>query len=228
MDLKILQNKIGINFQNEDLLKEALTHRSYVNENISWPFKNNERLEFLGDAILELVVTEELFSRFPKKEEGELTIYRAALVNARMLSKVARDLELDKEILASKGELRDIVSGGGETILADGVEALIGALYLDGGYTVASKFVRSFVMTHLEEILRNGAKDAKSLVQEIAQARFGLTPTYKVLEESGPAHERTFKIGLYFGEELRSNGVGNSKQGAELKAAEKLLFELER
>lgn len=228
MDLKILQNKIGLNFQNEDLFKEALTHRSYVNENASWPFKNNERLEFLGDAVLELVVTEELFSRFPKKEEGELTIYRAALVNSRMLSKVARHLELDKEILTSRGEFKDIVSGGGETILADGVEALLGAVYLDGGYAGARKFVRSFVMTRFEEVLRNGAKDAKSLIQEIAQDKYGLTPTYKVLEESGPAHERTFKVGLYFGEEMKSEGEGNSKQSAELNAAGKLLSKLER
>ena len=228
MDQKRLQDKIGFEFNNEDLLKEALTHRSYVNENALWPFKNNERLEFLGDAVLELVVTEELFTHFPKKEEGELTIYRAALVNSRMLSKVARDIGLDKEILTSKGELKEIGGGWGETILADGVEALIGSIYLDKGYVASRKFVRSFVMRHLENIIKAGAKDAKSLIQEIAQEKYGFTPTYKVLEESGPAHERLFKIGLYFGEELKSEGTGNSKQSAELVAAEKLFTKLAR
>jgi len=223
-----MPNKIGTEFNNPDLLKEALTHRSYVNENAAWPFKNNERLEFLGDAVLELVVTEELFTHFPKKEEGELTIYRAALVNSRMLSRVARDIGLDKEILTSKGEQKEIEGGRGETILADGVEALIGSIYLDKGYAAAGKFIRSFVMRHLEDIVKAGAKDAKSLVQEIAQGKYGFTPTYKVLGESGPAHERLFKIGLYFGEELKAEGAGNSKQSAELVAAEKLLAELAR
>jgi len=226
MVLNELENKIGIKFNNHDLLKEALTHRSYINENPKWSFKNNERLEFLGDAVLELVVTEELFNHFPLEEEGELTIYRAALVNFRMLSRVAHDIGLDKEIITSKGELKEIALGGGETILADGVEALIGALYLDGDYPTAKKFVKSFIMRHLEEIIKSGAKDAKSLVQEIAQDKYGLTPTYKVLEESGPAHERTFKVGLYFGDELKSKGTGNSKQSAELQAAEKLIDKL--
>lgn len=227
MDLKKLQNRIGLEFNNEDLLKEALTHRSYVNEDVAWPFKNNERLELLGDAVLELAVTEELFARFPKKEEGELTIYRAALVNSRILSRIARYIGLHEEILTSKGEFREIEGGGGETILADGVEAVIGALYLDGGYSTACKFVRSFIMPHLEEVVKNGAKDAKSLIQEITQGNYGLTPTYKVLEESGPAHQRIFKVGLYFGDELKSKGTGNSKQNAELQAAEILMNKLE-
>jgi ribonuclease-3 len=223
----LLEEKLGFNFNNGDLLKEALTHRSYLNENVRWPFRNNERLEFLGDAVLELAVTEELFKRFPSKEEGELTIYRAALVNARMLSKISRELGLDKAILVSKGELKDIVAGGGEAILADGVEALIGALYLDGGWEKAAKFVRSFVMKRLPEVLKGGAKDAKSLVQEITQARLGLTPGYRVLEESGPAHQKVFKVGLYLGEELKSSGSGRSKQSAELAAAKKFLKKLQ-
>ncbi len=224
--LSELESRLGIAFQNKDLLHEALTHRSYVNENPAWLFKNNERLEFLGDAVLELVVTEELFTHFPKKEEGELTIYRAALVNSRMLSRVARDIGLDKEILASKGEQKEIEGGKGEAILADGVEALIGSVYLDKGYAAAGKFIRSFVMWRLEDIIKAGAKDAKSLIQEIAQGKYGFTPTYKVLGESGPAHERLFKVGLYFGEELKSEGAGNSKQSAELQAAEKLVDKL--
>ncbi|MBI1839163.1 MAG: ribonuclease III [Candidatus Colwellbacteria bacterium] len=220
------EGKLGFSFQNKDLFKEALTHRSYLNENPSWPFKNNERLEFLGDAVLELVATEELFNNFPNKNEGELTVYRAALVNTKMLGRVAKDIGLDIEILVSKGESYEIAGGGGEAILADTVEAVIGAAYLDNGYDVAKKFIRRFIMTSLNEVVRNGGKDAKSLIQEISQENHGLTPTYKVLEESGPAHERIFKVGLYFGGELKSEGSGNSKQNAELQAAEKLLSEI--
>lgn len=226
MDLRSLQNKINFSFQNEDLLKEALTHRSYLNEKPEWLFKNNERLEFLGDAVLELSVTDDLFHTFPNKEEGELTVYRAALVNSKMLSRVAREIGLAEEVLTSKGEFTEISSGGGETILGDGLEALIGALYLDTGYEAARKFIRSFIMKHLEGVIKNGAKDAKSSVQEIAQDKYSLTPTYKVVGESGPAHQRIFKVGLYFGEELKSYGSGNSKQSAELQAAESLLKEL--
>ncbi|MDP3763645.1 MAG: ribonuclease III [bacterium] len=226
MDLKNLQNKIGFSFENEDFLKEALTHRSYLNEKSDWPFRNNERLEFLGDAVLELSVTDDLFHDFPKKEEGELTVYRAALVNSKMLSRVAREVGLTEEILTSKGEFTEISVGGGETILGDGLEALIGALYLDSGYEVARKFVRLFIMKHLEEVVKNGGKDAKSSVQEIAQDKYSLTPTYKVIDERGLAHQRIFKVGLYFGGELKSTGTGNSKQSAELQAAELLMNKL--
>ncbi len=218
-----LEKKLGVKFNKPELFHEALTHRSYLNENPKWSFRNNERLEFLGDAVLELSVTEDLFARFPEKEEGELTVYRAALVNSKMLSRVAREVGLTEEILTSHGEFKEISSGGGETILGDCLEALIGALYLDSGYNVTRKFVRSFILKHLEEVVKNGAKDAKSLIQEIAQDKYGLTPTYKVMSESGPAHQRIFKVGLYFGEELKSEGVGNSKQNAELQAAEKLI-----
>jgi len=226
MDLKKFQDRIGLSFGNEDLLKEALTHRSYVNESPDWPFRNNERLEFLGDAVLELVITEELFNRFPKKEEGELTIYRAALVNSKMLSKVAREVGLNEEIFTSKGESKEISNGAAETILADGMEALIGALYLDGGYNLSRKFIRSSVLQELEAVLKNGAKDAKSLIQEIIQNKYSVTPTYKVINESGPAHQRNFEVGLYVGSELKSKGTGSSKQSAELKAAEVLVKKL--
>ncbi|MEK7195924.1 MAG: ribonuclease III domain-containing protein, partial [Patescibacteria group bacterium] len=151
MNLETLQSNIGNVFKSEDLLKEALTHRSYVNENANWPFRNNERLEFLGDAVLELCVTEDLFERYGNREEGDMTIYRAALVNSKMLSRIAREIGLDKEMLASKGEIKEISNGGGENILGDGVEALIGSIYIDSGLVNARKFVRRFVMVHIED-----------------------------------------------------------------------------
>lgn len=224
-DFNILEKKIGAKFNNLDLLREALTHRSYLNENPSLSFHNNERLEFMGDAVLELVVTEELFKRYPKKEEGEMTIYRAALVNSKMLREAASEINLNDEILVSKGVSRDIFSREGETILANAVEALIGAIYLDKGYEESKKFIERFIISHLEQAVKNGAKDFKSLIQEIAQDKYRLTPTYKVLEELGPAHDRKFKVGLYFGDEFKIAGEGSSKQEAELKAAGKLLSE---
>ena len=221
---KDLQKKIGIDFENLDLLKEALTHRSYPNENISWPHGNNERLEFLGDAVLELTVTAYLFENFKHKEEGELTIYRAALVNTKSLSNTASEIGLDQEILMSKGEARDFSGKARETISANAVEALIGALFLDGGYDVAKKFIsKNIIDPKLVDIKNGGGKDPKSLVQEHAQSEFKVTPTYKVLDESGPAHEREFKVGLYFDDTLKSEGEGKSKQEAETDAAEKFL-----
>jgi ribonuclease-3 len=221
-----LERKIGIKFNNADLLKEALTHRSYLNENPSWRLSNNERLEFLGDAVLELAVTEELFKRFPKKEEGDLTVYRAALVNTRRLREIAGELDIDKLILVSKGEAGDLNGRGGETVLANAVEAIIGAIYLDQGYKESKKFVLNFVIPYLDKVVETGGKDAKSLVQEIVQEKYSLTPTYKTLEESGPAHRRLFKVGLYIGDKLESDGEGSSKQEAELNAASKLLEKL--
>jgi len=225
-DISILERKLNIKFDDLNLLLEAVTHRSYLNENPSWHLPNNERLEFLGDAVLELVVTEELFAKFPKKEEGDLTLYRAALVNSKMLRKVATDIGIDKVILVSNGESKDLTGRGGETLLADAVEAVIGAVYLDRGYETASKVIKSFVLSHIDEVMETGGKDPKSLIQEIAQERYHTTPTYKVLEESGPAHDRIFRAGLYFGDELESEGTGSSKQEAELEAARRLLKKL--
>jgi len=221
--LSELEGKLGITFQDKGLLKEALTHRSYLNENPTWPLSNNERLEFLGDAVLELAVTEELFKRFPKKEEGELTVYRAALVNTRRLREIAGELGIDKFILVSKGETRGLEGRGGETVLADAVEAIVGAIRLDRDYEAAKSFVQKFVLSYLDTVVATGGKDPKSLVQEIAQEKHGITPTYKVLEETGPAHSRNFKVGLYFGDEQKSEGEGSSKQEAELDAARRLL-----
>ncbi len=226
MNLKKLQTKIGIEFRDSAFYEEALTHRSYLNEHPKWPHGNNERLEFLGDAVLELAVTEGIYKELPKEEEGRLTVFRAALVNTRALATVAKEIGLDKMLLLSKGEAKDVNGKGRESISANVVEALIGALYLDRGFEVARGFVEKYIISKLENIKDQGGKDAKSLVQEYAQARFKVTPTYEVIEESGPAHERRFKVGLFFEDKLKSEGAGASKQEAELDAAEKLLGKL--
>lgn len=224
--VRALESAIGISFGNKDLLKEAITHRSYLNENAAWPYRHNERLEFLGDAVLEIAVTRFLFDRFPEKEEGELTAYRAALVNARMLCRVAKDITLHTVLLVSRGESRELLERRGEAILADAVEALIGAIYLDKGYEEATRFIEARILPYTSEVVSNGAKDPKSLVQEIIQERYKVTPNYRVLDESGPAHERFFTVGIYFGEELKAKGQGYSKQEAEVRAAEALLEQL--
>ncbi len=222
-NLDSLQQKIGIKFKKLGLLKEALTHRSYLNENPSWEHDNNERLEFLGDAVLELIMTEELFNRFPEREEGELTIYRAGMVNTKNLAAVAKKIGLADQILLSRGEAKSFAGRSQESISADAVESLIGALYLDQGYPKAKEFIDKFIVPGLDKIAKDGGKDPKSLVQEIAQSNYKITPNYKVLDESGPAHERTFRVGLYLGDELKAEGEGNSKQEAETAAAQKLL-----
>lgn len=222
MDIEKLEKKIGIKFKNKNFLKEALTHRSYINENPNWENRHNERLEFLGDAVLELIVTEDIFAKFPKKEEGELTLYRSALVNAKMLGAVAKEIGLDEAILMSRGEAQESAKNRSkDKLAANAMEALIGAIYLDQSYEKTKKFVLKFLMPHLDEIVKLGGKDAKSLVQEVAQREHKLTPVYKILEEVGPAHQRIFTVGLYFGQDLKAKGTGPSKQEAELEAASK-------
>jgi ribonuclease-3 len=222
-DQSEFEEKIGIRFKNKDLLAEALTHRSYLNEYPNWRLPHNERLEYLGDAVLELVVSEKLFNRFPSYPEGQLTIIRAALVNYQMLAKVAESIDLDSFILMSRGERRD-TGKAREVILANAFEAVVGALYLDQGIETVENFIEKFVMGHLAEILKTRSyKDAKSELQELIQEKLKLTPTYQVLEESGPAHKRIFKMGVYFGDKLIAAGTGASKQEAELEAAKNAL-----
>jgi len=223
-DYQELEKRVGYSFKKKDLLKEALTHRSYLNENPSWGVGHNERLEFLGDAALELASTEILFKKFPDKEEGELTVYRSALVNAKVLATVAKEIGLGNIVVTSRGEGKEIAGRGKETVMANALEALIGAIYLDGGYAAAKTFVERFVMVKLEEVAAGG-KDAKSLVQEKAQSEFKITPTYKVHKEEGPAHMPVFRVGLYFGDRQVSEGIGSSKQEAELNAANDWLSE---
>ena len=210
-------------FKNSDLLLESLTHRSYLNERPSWHLPHNERLEYLGDAVLELVISEELFKKFPDFPEGQLTVLRAALVNYQMLARIAEEIGVDDFILLSRGERRD-QGKAREVILANALEAIIGAIYLDQGLEKTRAFVKKFVASHLDEVLKTKSyKDAKSELQEIIQERLKITPTYRVLEESGPAHKRLFKVGVYFGEQFAAEGIGASKQEAELEAAKNAL-----
>jgi ribonuclease-3 len=221
--LEALEQHIGIHFHNEALLQEALTHRSYLNERPNWKLPHNERLEYLGDAVLELAVSEELFRRFPQYPEGQLTVVRAALVNYQMLARIATDLSLGEFLLLSRGERRD-TGKAREVILANTIEALIGAVYLDQGFEQARQFIQRFVLTHVDDIVRTKSyKDPKSELQEFTQEELKVTPTYRVLEESGPAHERTFRVGVYLGDRLAGEGIGSSKQEGELRAAEHAL-----
>ncbi len=222
-DFKELEKILNIKFKNPELLEEAFTHRSFLNENSKEKTSNNERLEFLGDAVLELAVTEFLFKKYPHKDEGDLTSFRAALVNANMLFEIAEDLKFWDFLRVSKGEAKD--SGKGKHfILANAVEALIGAIYLDQGYKAASEFVRGNICSNIEDILEKKLwRDAKSLFQEKAQEIEGVTPNYQVISESGPDHLRRFIIGVYLAEKLIATGEGLSKQEAQMQAAENAL-----
>lgn len=224
INFNFLENKIGFKFDNINLLKEALTHRSYINENPSWKLSHNERLEFLGDAVLELAVTENLFQRFPEEAEGQLTSIRASLVNYQMLARVARSVDLEDYLLLSRGEKKD-VGRAREVILANAMEAVIGAVYLDKNYSEAKKIIDSLVVEpNLKKILEKELyKDPKSRLQEIVQEKLKTTPTYKVLEEWGPDHKKIFKIGVFFGDKLIAEGEGYSKQESEVEAAKNAL-----
>jgi ribonuclease-3 len=224
LDLTNLEKKIGIVFKDKNLLKESLTHRSYLNENPSWNLPHNERLEFLGDAVLELAVTEGLFNQYPQYPEGQLTSLRAALVNYQAVATVARDLNLENFILLSRGEAKD-VGRAREVILANAMEALIGAIYLDNGYQETKRVIERFVINpNLDKIIEAGLyKDPKSHLQEVVQEKLKLTPTYQILEEWGPDHKKIFRMGVYFGEKLITEGEGYSKQEAEIEAAKNAL-----
>ncbi len=222
-DFSVLENKLNFDFKNKDLLAQAFCHRSYINENPAFPLGHNERLEFLGDAVLELVVTEYLYNNYTNETEGNLTSWRAALVNAKILSETSRELGLDLFILLSKGEAGE-VGRNKQSILADTLEALVGAIYLDGGYKACKKFIETHLITKLSRILELGLnKDSKSRFQEEAQSREGVTPSYKVFGESGPDHRKLFVLGVFIGEELIAQGKGFSKQEAEEEAARNAL-----
>jgi ribonuclease-3 len=227
MDQAKLVAQMGYQFKNEDLLKEALTHRSYLNEHPDWKLPHNERLEFLGDAVLELVITEELFNRYAEKEEGWMTSVRAALVNYQMLADVARSIGVDGAVLLSRGESKD-TGRAREVILANALESLIGAVYQDGGYLPAKKFINQAVTSRLEDVIRKALHvDAKSQLQEKVQASLKVTPVYRVLSSEGPDHKKIFTIGVYFGEKLVAQGAGPSKQDGEVEAAKAALVVIE-
>jgi ribonuclease-3 len=212
-----------IYFKDKNLLKQAFIHRSYINENPGLKLSHNERLEFLGDAVLELVVTDFLYKKYPNYTEGELTAIRSALVNAIIISEVASEIGMNDYLLLSKGESKDNGKAR-QYILANTYEAYIGAVYLDQGYEVVNKFVIENLLPHTEEIVSKKLwRDAKSLVQEKVQEFVGVTPAYKVLHESGPDHDKHFTVGIMFGPNLIAEGKGKSKQEAEQKAAETAL-----
>jgi ribonuclease-3 len=216
---KTLIDAIGIQFHDLELLDLAFVHKSYLNEHRKLKNDHNERLEFLGDAVLELIVTEHLYKKYPKEGEGVLTNWRSALVKGKHLAEVAIELELGIFLYLSRGEER---SGGRKKnyILANTLEALIGAIYLDQGYEVTQKFSEQQILTRLDQILEKGQHiDAKSRFQEIAQELIGMTPDYKFLSETGPDHEKIFTMGLFLGQEKIAEGQGSSKQKAEQEAA---------
>lgn len=223
MDLGKLQKKLGFTFKDENLLTEALTHRSYLNEFPKWRLPHNERLEYLGDAVLELLITEELFIKFPNYPEGKLTVLRAALVNYQILAKVAEGVGLSDFLLMSRGERKD-TGKAREVILANAIEAVIGAMHLDQGLEKVRPFVKKYVLVNLDEVVKTKSyRDAKSELQELIQEKMRLTPNYRVISETGPAHKRIFTMGVYFQGKLIAEGTGASKQEAEVEAAKNAL-----
>lgn len=218
-DFQSFAARIGVSFTNLDLLIEAFTHRSYINEHREYAGNHNERLEFLGDAVLELAVTDFLFKKYPGSAEGELTNYRAALVNTVSLASSAQAIGINDYLLLSKGESKDM-GRARDVILADAFEAIIGAIYLDSGYESAEKFIAAHLYTKIDEVIEKRAyQDAKSRFQEIAQEKKGQTPSYKTLSEVGPDHNKRFTIGVFIGSEEIAQGEGQSKQEAEQAAA---------
>ncbi len=219
-NLEKLQKNLKIKFKDKDLIRQAMVHRSYLNEHPDFRVGHNERLEFLGDAVLEIVVTEHLFLSFTDVPEGDLTNWRASLVNAKMLYEIAQELGIEEYLYLSKGEARDKNKKSRQFILANAIEAIIGAIYLDQGMAAAKKFIIKNIVSKLDGILENRLYlDPKSRFQEKAQEEKGVTPRYRILEESGPDHAKTFQVGLYLGDDLVTIGSGLSKQEAQVEAA---------
>lgn len=214
---KTLEDKLHISFNNKDLLEQAFVHRSYLNEN-ECSSGHNERLEFLGDAVLELVTTEQLYNQFPDKPEGELTALRSALVKRETLKEIADKLEFHKYLKLSRGEAK--TANNQIAILANTVESFIGALFLDSGIEPVKRFLEQQLFPKIDKIIDTGAYiDAKSNLQEIMQEKDGVTPTYKILNESGPDHNKIFEVAVYIKDQQLATGKGNSKQAAEVDAA---------
>ncbi len=219
-----LQKKIGIKFKDKKLLETAFIHKSYINEHKDEDLEDNERLEFLGDAVLELVATEYLFRNHPEQTEGEMTNFRSALVKGKHLAKIAKDLELGQYLSLSHGEEN---SGGREKnyILANTVEALIGAIYLDQGFIPSKVFITNFILIKLDDIIEQNLHiDPKSRFQEIVQEKEDVTPEYEVLEEKGPDHDKKFVSGVYIDGKMIAKGKGSSKQKSEEDAAKNALI----
>ena len=222
-NLSELEARLGVTFKNTDILRSALVHRSFINEHPDFPLSHNERLEFLGDAVLELVVTEYLYKTYDNPE-GDLTNWRAALVNAITLSYVAREINVEPFMFLSRGEEKEGKGKARQFILANATEAIIGAIYMDQGYDAAKGFIATHILNRLSSILKEEKHlDPKTRFQETAQEYTGVTPTYKVLTETGPDHARLFVIGVFLGAEKISEGKGSSKQEAQMSAAKEAL-----
>jgi len=223
MNLSELEKTLRINFNDKSLLQRALTHRSYLNENPDYPLSDNERLEFLGDAVLDFLTAKYLYNHFPEIAEGGLTSLRAALVKGETLARFAAALNLGPYLLLSHGEAE---SGGRERepILCAAFEALTGAILLDQGLQAAEEFTLRCIEPEVERILDQELyKDAKSMLQELAQGRLQITPTYRTVAERGPDHAKEFTIEVLIGDEAYGRGIGHSKQVAEQEAAKAAL-----
>lgn len=228
-DFQKFADKMKVEFNDINILRQACTHRSFLNENKGQkgeaPLEHNERLEFLGDAVLELVITSYLYKKYPGKNEGDLTSYRSALVNTHSLARVATALGVNEYLLLSKGESKD-TGRARSIIMADSIEAIIGAIYLDQGYDAAANFISANLLEviDIDEIVEKKLwLDAKSRFQERAQEETGQTPSYKTMKETGPDHNKMFTLGVFIGDVQIATGAGLSKQEAEQKAAEKAL-----
>lgn len=217
--LETLQTTLGYTWKNEQLIRQAMVHRSYLNENPDFAVGHNERLEYLGDAVLELIVSDFLYLNYPNPE-GDLTNWRASLVNAKSLSEAAKELNLDEWLMLSRGEAKDKQSKARQNIHANAIEAIIGAMYLDGGLDPAKVFITKHILAKLPHILANQLYiDPKSKFQEMSQEVLGITPNYKVLKEWGPDHDKNFLVAVCLGTDQIATGEGASKQEAQVAAA---------
>jgi ribonuclease III len=226
-NLSLLEKKLGLKFKNQDLLKQSLVHRSYLNEHPGFHLNHNERLEFLGDAVLELITTKFLYQNFDNPE-GELTSFRASLVNTKNLSKIAQKINLSPYVYLSKGEKKS-KGKAKEAILANAFEALIGAIYLDQGFKIAENFIQKNLLPQLEKIIKEKSyQDPKSKFQEITQEKFKITPVYRLIKDSGPDHSKIFTVGVFLNNELIAQDKGRSKHEAELKTARRALLKIKK
>ncbi len=220
---RVFQEKLNIAFHNEGLLQQAFIHRSYINEHKGTGLDHNERLEFLGDAVLELVITDFLYKKFPEEKEGVLTAYRSSLVRTESISAAARQMGMNELLMLSKGESRDLGKAR-DYILANTFESFVGAVYLDQGYEIAQKVIADALFENIDIVIKEGSwKDAKSYVQEMAQEHYSVTPNYELVSAQGPDHNKEFIMAIYFGEKKIAEGKGNSKQKAQQDAAQKAL-----
>jgi|AntAceMinimDraft_13_1070369.scaffolds.fasta_scaffold06288_2 ribonuclease-3 len=214
------EQKFNLDFNNKRLLQQAFIHRSYINEQRDSGLEHNERLEFLGDAVLELVVTDFLFKKYPETPEGKLTSYRSALVRTESISVVARAMGMNDLLMLSKGEARD-EGKARDYILANTFEAFVGAVYLDLGYESAKGVIESQLAPNINEIVTDGLwRDAKSYVQEKSQEIYSETPRYELVSSQGPDHDKHFVMSICFGDKKIAEGSGNSKQSAQQSAAQ--------